>query len=155
MTKTLYLLRHAEAESAPPMGNDHSRPLSAAGRDAARRLQNFLAAHDHQPQQALVSDALRTLETARLAQIGNTTEESRLYLATAEDMMAMIQSADDALSSLMLVAHNPGIAELAQSLDTGEILSFRPGTLAIFHSTAPSWGLVSEENTRLEKIFAP
>lgn len=153
--KKLYLLRHAEADAGLPMGNDHTRILTAEGRNQARALRIFLDKNGGDPELALTSDAARTLETASIAAIGSVNKMPALYLASKEDLLTVIQSTDDSVSSLMIIAHNPSIAELAYSFDDREIFSFRPCTLAIYNTTADSWALISPANTKLENIFSP
>ena len=63
MTLTLILIRHAKSDWDDPRLTDHQRPLNARGRRAAPRVGAWIADMGLTPQQALVSDAMRTRET--------------------------------------------------------------------------------------------
>ena len=80
----LFLVRHAEAAPGEP---DELRPLTAAGRDAARALGERLAAE--QPDAVVSSPLLRARETAdliaRACKLDATTDERLAPGATARD----------------------------------------------------------------------
>lgn len=77
----------------------------------------YLVANGMVPQHVLCSSAVRTRET--LAALGvsvPTILTDKLYLASAGDMLGLLQQADDALSHVMIVGHNPGMHELVVRL---------------------------------------
>jgi len=119
--KHLILMRHA---SARPGQDDRERPLSPEGRSealASGRALQALAAHGFRPEQALVSPARRARETfagvrEALASLGAATEDDALYLASASRLLGRLQRLPDATAQVLLVGHNPGLAELAREL---------------------------------------
>jgi phosphohistidine phosphatase len=119
--KHLILMRHA---SARPGEEDRARPLSAAGQREAQQMGRALEAlgpRGFRPEQVLVSPALRALETlagAReaLRSIAGVEEDDALYLASAGRLLARLQQLPEPTAQLLLVGHNPGLAELAQLL---------------------------------------
>lgn len=166
--KTLYLLRHAEAVAGHGMSDsDHSRLLSIRGRFEARAVGEFLKAQGCLPDFVLSSDALRTLSTTRQvveALFGNEKSpvpakyDRRLYLAPQDALMADIQAVENDKMQLLVVGHNPGVAELGAWLagdQADKLEGFAPATLAIYQSTAEDWALVSPENTKLTNFFTP
>lgn len=166
--KTLYLLRHAEAEAGSSLqSGDHGRVLSPRGRAEGRDVGRFMKAHEMSPEFILASDSLRTMSTARLVAeevFGNVKSpvtsrfDRNLYLAPADALLEAIQGLEGQLDRLLLVAHNPGIMELALTLagdDMHTFEGFPPATLAVFDSTAEDWALMSPENTRLTAHFTP
>ena len=68
----------------------------------------------------LTSDAQRALRTATIVAkrlgVESMRVESQLYLATPERLLAVVGRQDASLSSLLVVAHNPGLTELANQL---------------------------------------
>ncbi|MDY0009144.1 MAG: histidine phosphatase family protein [Bdellovibrionales bacterium] len=166
--KTLYLLRHAEAEGgAGPADSDHARVLSAKGRAEGRDVGRFMKEKNMMPEFILASDALRTMSTARLvaeelfgdrkAPITSRFDRS-LYLAPADSLLAHVQAVTGKLDRLLLVAHNPGILEFAMHLGRADILDFEgfpPATLAVFESSAEDWALITPDNTHLAAQFTP
>lgn len=114
--RRITLLRHAKAVP-DERGDDHGRILAPQGRDAAVALGDWLRANDLLPELVLCSTAARTRETlAALNEILPTELHKNLYLASAGDMFALLQKADDAVRHIMVIGHNPGMHALAATL---------------------------------------
>lgn len=108
---TLILMRHAKSAWGDPMQDDHARPLNRRGREAAPRIGAWLRANGHAPARILCSDAARTRETcARLGFDRAPELRPDLYLAGAEIILRL---AAEGPSPLLVLGHNPGIAEAA------------------------------------------
>lgn len=109
----LILLRHTKSDWTDPAQADRDRPLNDRGRDAGARLGDWLRSRGHLPDAVLCSDAARTRETLDTLALTDARVEHRadLYLAEADTILtlARAQTAD----CLLVVAHNPGIAEAA------------------------------------------
>ncbi|MFN7114847.1 MAG: SixA phosphatase family protein [Alphaproteobacteria bacterium] len=166
--KTLYLLRHAEAEGGSSLADgDHGRVLSARGRAEGREVGRFMKERGMVPEFILASDALRTMSTARLVAeeiFGDRKSpvtsrfDRTLYLAPADALLGHVQDVTGKLDRLLLVAHNPGTMELALHLAGAEALAFDgfpPATLAVFETDADDWALMDAGNTRLAAHFTP
>ena len=134
--RLLFLLRHAKASRGSPTGEDHSRPLNQRGHDAAAAIGRWLAARPALiPQLALVSSAQRTRETwadiaAELPDTATARYEPALYLAEPQAILESIATAPNHVERLMVVAHNPGIHELARAL-VG-MIGARPAARLVF-----------------------
>ncbi len=127
--KTLILIRHAKSSWNEAGMSDFERSLNSRGEADApmmgERLRMRLA-HAQQPLDALLcSSARRADQTARLlaASLDFPADQidwqRDLYLAHPQTMLEIIRAQGDDISTLALVAHNPGITELAEKL-TGE-----------------------------------
>jgi phosphohistidine phosphatase len=118
--KTLYILRHAKSDQGDGSIDDHDRPVNARGRDAAPRMGTYLKAKGYKPALILCSTARRTVETCNLVRpaLGDMTVtfEEGLYLAEARTILDRVRRLDDAIGSVMVIAHNPGLEQLSQSL---------------------------------------
>lgn len=119
MTLRLILTRHAKSSWDNMALSDHERCLNDRGRRSATAIGGWLARNGYLPNQALVSDAMRTQETwARIAaQLPDAPapELSRsLYLASEDQMLSALRKASGAV--VMMIAHNPGSAFLAEGL---------------------------------------
>ena len=119
--KTLWLLRHAKASQGGDGLADRDRPLNARGRAAAARIGRHLAEREVRPELVLCSSALRTRETVELVADGLGAElpidyEDDLYLASERDLRHRLEQVPESVESVLLVGHNPGIAELALQL---------------------------------------
>jgi phosphohistidine phosphatase len=161
--KTLYLLRHANtAPAMPPAMSDYDRTLTALGVRQARTVGRFMLSNRMQPDFVLSSSAARTTQTAQIVmnilfgkeapEVANNFDKE-LYQAPDEKILTEIRKTAPAHRSLMVVAHNPGIAELAFML--GKIAHYEPGTLSIFTANCESWPDFSPRTAKLEKVFVP
>lgn len=119
MTLRLILVRHAKSSWDDPLQDDHDRILNARGRDAATQVGAWLTDRGYRPAEVLSSTARRTLETwERMAPaLGEGTVMRRdpgLYHASAEQMLEALNGC--AASPVLMLGHNPGIAEFAARL---------------------------------------
>lgn len=117
--KRLILTRHAKSSWDDPMTPDHDRPLNERGKAAAADLGQWLASRGYVPDKVLCSDAVRTRATfsgIAPALPGTPVLELKpaLYHAGPDVMLAVLQNAK--ADCVMLIGHNPGIAEFAERL---------------------------------------
>ncbi|WP_159591685.1 SixA phosphatase family protein [Chelativorans xinjiangense] len=120
--RELLLLRHAKSSWDELTRDDFDRPLSARGKAAAALMGREVAARGWVPDEALVSAALRTRQTWRLAvaEMGEgaprATRDKALYMASADRLLALIRKAPAGSCRLLLLGHNPGMEDLAAGL---------------------------------------
>lgn len=117
--KRLILTRHAKSAWDDPLVPDHDRPLNERGKAAAADLGQWLASRGYVPEKVLCSDAVRTRGTwSGLAPAlpGTPVLELKpaLYLAGPDVMLAVLQKAQ--ADVVMMIGHNPGIADFAAKL---------------------------------------
>jgi phosphohistidine phosphatase len=144
--RTLMLLRHAEAMPADGKIRDRDRPLSPRGQEEARKLGVYLARHRLLPQRALVSPAKRTRETWELLTpaLGSAITpnfDDRLYEASAQGILDVIQATATECMTLLVIGHNPGIHRAAVTLVAAGDLDAR----ARLQEGLPTSGLVTIE----------
>ncbi len=121
MPLRLILVRHAKSSWDDPLIGDHDRPLNKRGRKSAQALGKWLAANDYIPTEVVSSTARRTLETwagiaPSLPDGILVRRDPSLYHATSDMMLACLRNC--AGSSVLMLAHNPGIADFAHRLVT-------------------------------------
>ncbi len=117
--KRLILTRHAKSSWDDPLTPDHDRPLNDRGQAAAADLGQWLASRGYVPDEVLCSDAVRTRKTfsgIAPALPGTPVLELKpaLYHAGPDVMMAVLRHAT--ADTVMMIGHNPGIAEFAARL---------------------------------------
>ncbi|GLQ35025.1 phosphoglycerate mutase [Amylibacter marinus] len=117
--KKLILTRHAKSDWNNLNASDHERTLNPAGRSACGIIARWLIDQATLPKQVLCSDATRCVETWSYLEADlNTDIEANylrnLYNASADQISAQLKSASG--DCVMLLAHNPGIAEAASQL---------------------------------------
>lgn len=116
MPLRLILMRHAKSSWEDPRLDDFDRVLNGRGRRNAATMGAWLRENDYLPDQALVSTAARTRET--YAHVAKTLELTlakepvkALYLASEDRILQELRRAQG--RTVLLIAHNPGIAEFA------------------------------------------
>lgn len=119
MTLRLILTRHAKSSWDDPTMADHDRPLNARGQRAAGLIADWLTSRGLAPDEVLSSDAKRTVETwERMApHLGGAPQvqfKPALYNAGPDVMMAVLKHAK--AKTVLMIGHNPGIAEFATRL---------------------------------------
>jgi phosphohistidine phosphatase len=142
----LILFRHAKAEAEAASGDDFDRPLAERGLREARAMGAQMAALGFKPDLVLVSPALRTRETWDNAEPSLPGAEVRLepalYNADAGAIQALAEAAGAGRGTVVVIAHNPGLQELAvrlmregsspASLLARAMRRFPPAALAVF-----------------------
>ncbi len=118
--KRLYILRHGKSSWEDPTLADHERPLAKRGRRASKTIARHLRRESVTPELVLCSSAIRTLET--LERIDPELEgakvriETRIYEASAGELLALMRELADDVGSAMLIGHNPGLEYLIADL---------------------------------------
>jgi phosphohistidine phosphatase len=158
--KTLLLLRHAKSSWSNDSLADFDRPLNDRGQRDAPRMGRLLAQLDVIPDLIISSAANRAAATAeRVAQAAGYEGEIRrteeLYLADPDDYLAVAQSVEDKITSLMLVGHNPGLEELVGLL-SGHDEHLPTAALAAFRVDVNRWrDLAAGSNCQLIGVWRP
>ncbi|MDN4174690.1 histidine phosphatase family protein [Nocardioides sp. SOB77] len=122
-TRTLVVVRHAKAEADGP--TDSERRLAERGHGDAAAVGAWLAERGIVPDHALVSAAVRTVQTwddiadAAGWDLEPDVDET-LYAAGPETALDLVRAVPDDVRTLVVVGHNPTVATLAQLLDDGE-----------------------------------
>jgi phosphohistidine phosphatase len=162
--RRLIILRHAKAME-DDAGGDHARSLSPRGHEDAANLGLWLKQQSLGTPQVYCSTASRTRQTLGALQTDwPAILSDKLYLASAGEMLALVQQADDANHTIMLIAHNPGLHGLLAFL-TGQcataadedrlLLKFPTCALAVLEFSLPHWaGIAPKSGTLTTLRFA-
>lgn len=120
--KTLFLLRHAKSSWNYPGLRDVERPLNARGNRDAPAMGQWIKSHFPPPQLIISSHSVRTLATiSKVAHAmgikGKEVQtDENLFHASAARLRKVMKTVPNKEDSLMLVAHNPGVTDFANSL---------------------------------------
>jgi phosphohistidine phosphatase len=163
---TLFLLRHAKSDWADASMADHDRPLAPRGERAALAMGQYMRQRGLCPDLVLCSSARRACDTyelvaSRLDGAPDVLGERELYLAGPDALLARLRRVPGAIASVMLVAHNPDLQQLAQTLaGRGEEAllqavraGFPTGALAVM--AVPSWNKLAPGSGTLTLFRAP
>jgi phosphohistidine phosphatase len=166
----LLLLRHAKSSWDDAALPDRDRPLNKRGRRSAVTMRQAMHDLGLVPDVVLVSPARRTQETLAKLEPWDETPLiepiEALYLASAQELLAILRGVNETVRSVLLIGHNPGLHELAAMLtdtqrDTGPgemakrvAAGFPTGALAEFAIAGP-WHQLDAGSGRLMRFLAP
>ena len=142
--KSLYLLRHAKAESATLQFSDEDRALTTKGIDDAKKLARKLVKKDIEFDLILTSPAIRAITTAQI--ISNRLDhkqrflevDKKLYQADCTTLLTIASKLHKKIKSVMLVGHNPALEDFAAYM-TGESVSMQTCSLIEFTFELKDW----------------
>ena len=164
--RRLMLLRHAKSDW--PGGHDRNRPLSERGREAASKMGAYMARHALVPDLVVASPATRVNETLdhilpAFKSPPIIRQDERLYESGADTLLGVIKETPKVVHSLLLVGHNPGMAELASLLiAAGDVEArqqliekFPTAALAVIDFPLDDWGKLHPKAGRLDRFVLP
>ncbi len=167
--RTLLLYRHAKSSWEDWSLSDFDRPLNSRGQKAAPLMGAYLKKHNIVPDRILCSPALRTRQTLAHTDIDTIPKQEisfpkSLFHALDMTILQDIRQVDDLFDCTCVIAHNPGLHNLADFLaassqndENHQALTkkFPTAALAVFTTTASSWLLLSPENCKLQHFVTP
>jgi len=161
---TLFILRHAQADW-PQGTDDKDRPLGIEGLNQANMLADHMQKNDIKPDFILCSSANRTRQTLKPVldhwpEI-DVSYKDTLYLASAIDLFKEIQQVDNKYSSVLIIAHNPGIHSLVNSLighgKERDVLKVRTGynagCLSVLKCKTQNWETIELGDNELQNVI--
>lgn len=166
--KLISILRHAKSSWDDPQLDDVDRPLNMRGWATAKRLGREFERRGISVDQVLASPAVRVRET--LAGVGETFDlgapirfDQRLYLASADQLMAIVHDFPPQLGSPMLVGHNPGLEQLLAKLAGDDELGLRSkvahkfptGAFARVELNTGNWKMIEPGRGRIVELILP
>ena len=165
--RRLFLIRHAKAE--PHVGRgDYERRLTGRGRDDARRVAQALAARRMLPDLLVHSGAARARETAEIMAAAwrgkvELQEDDGLYDASLATLLDHTHALGQEHKHVGLVAHNPGLGELAAALtgsgakpDLRRLAAKYPtGAVAILDFPVQRWEEIERNSGTLALYLTP
>jgi len=163
--KRLVVVRHAKSSWDDPTVADHDRPLAPRGIKALRRLRDHLEGSTPTADLVLCSSSQRTRETLDgirpvLGDDAVIEIEPALYGASASELVARLRRIDEPVTSVILIGHNPGAAELVELLagpgawEQWHLDKFPTAAVATF-SLPGRWADLQSGSGVLEGVWTP
>ena len=157
MTRTLILLRHAKS-AWPADIADAARPLAARGLRDAPAVGRWLQANAPEIDQVVCSPADRAAQTWDLAAVEldatpPVRHDGRLYQASAQDLLGVIQELPGGASTVVLVGHNPGLEDILTLL-TGLAEPLKTSAIAVI-TTAWGWDRARSRSWTVKMLATP
>jgi phosphohistidine phosphatase len=167
MTHRIHLLRHLKSSWDEPGLPDHDRPLAPRGRRAGKLVCRYLRTTDVAPQLVLCSSALRAVQTWEAIQGAISADveveiTDELYGADAASLLRLLNGVSEAVPSVLVIGHNPGLEELAHALSgSGETAAldklaakYPTGALATLTLDGP-WDGLAPGGAHLDRFVVP
>jgi phosphohistidine phosphatase len=143
--KVILLLRHAKSGWGHPGLDDHDRPLNRRGERAAEAMADHIVRNAPRPDLILCSTATRTRQTLaplvhRLTSPAPPISlEKGLYLASEGTLLERLRALPEDVRAVLLIGHNEGIGELAETMATSGPLA----DLGALHDKFPTGALAT------------
>jgi phosphohistidine phosphatase len=157
---SLILFRHGKSDWDAPFANDHERPLTGRGREAARLMGQLLAHTQQVPDLAVSSSAQRARDTLQIAARAGRWKcpmriDSALYESPPADVLAWIRALEEKPELLLLTGHEPTWSGLAGRLVGKATLRVPTGAMLRIDFQQESWAEVEFESGELRWLVAP
>ncbi|MEZ5565801.1 MAG: histidine phosphatase family protein [Gammaproteobacteria bacterium] len=160
MQRQLTLLRHAKASWEQPSATvaelpDHDRPLNEQGERDAPIMGQRLRQRGARPTLFLTSPAVRARQTARIVarEIGFPQEflqrELDLYLATPEQILAVLARQESSFRDVIVCGHNPGLTDLANRLTGAGIDNIPTAGIVVIELPTHNWADIGQQRAEL------
>ncbi len=168
--KKIILMRHAKSSRADPTAEDIDRPLNARGRISAATMGAWLAEQDVHPDHVILSPARRSSETwdrlkTFIGRKGKAQAQAtkEAYMASPDQLLAILQKSPDAAETVFLIGHQPGIGALARKLANGSVPSncsrafreFPTAATAILTADIKEWSKLKYGKAEFNKFALP
>lgn len=164
----LWIIRHAKSSWTEAGQRDFDRGLNQRGERNGARMESYLASCEHPPTWLWCSSARRAVLTAAYVQRGFGIDPDcvqtldALYHADAWTLLDILQQTPDEVTSVALVAHNPGLTDLVNALAGNQVTDNLPTFgVARLRFAAPDTDVdngyrdLAFGAAQLEALFAP
>lgn len=154
-------MRHAHPQYGYGI-NDVDRPLTDEGRNVAADMAVYLQRNGFIPERILTSHAKRARETMYIVvdslgvESSKVTIHEKIYFGyTTDDMLSIIQSIEDEVSTLMIIGHNPDISVFAGNMSMEHGLTFPPAGVVVMTVNVDRWSSVEPRQATIVSYNSP
>lgn len=135
-------------------GSDFARPLSQIGIEEANNAGNVLAEKNIVVAQIISSAAVRAISTAKIVaeKLGYTREIEKnlgLYDKGIRYYKSVIETQDDSINTILLVAHNPAISYFVAELTGTEAIIMNTCEFIIIEFDIDHWEELEIQNGKI------
>lgn len=159
--KTLFLLRHGKSSWDDARLADEERPLTPKGIHDAGEVAGWLSRQGVKPGLIIASPAKRAYETALIVagRLDYPKEkirvEPKVYEGDYEELPDLLYGLDDALSSVMIVGHNPAITLFANLYVKPALGPMKTSAVAGISFRSETWSGIPLSHAKLEMLINP
>ena len=155
----IWIIRHAKSSWAERHQTDFERPLNRRGERDGITMVRWLGEQDAPAEWIWSSDAKRALATSSFIEQAfgqaKVVADHRLYLADPDTHLTVLKETPDALHSVALVAHNPGLTYLVNLLGATQVTDNLPTFGVARFSYDGQWADLEFGRATLENLVSP
>ena len=148
--KKLIIVRHAKSSWDFPELSDYDRPLNRRGKKNAPEMGKRLASRGILPDMIISSPAKRAAATAkRIAMeigysIKDIKKEPLFYHGSMNDIINVVKSSSNKISTLMIFGHNPDLTTVTNSLTGSDIYNIPTCGIAEIDFDISAWNEIEK-----------
>lgn len=156
--RRLLLIRHAKSSWKFPELDDHDRPLNARGRRNTELMSKRLQERGESLDVIISSTASRALDFAQAIRSAldiKLIANIELYNFSCGDLLQALCCIDNQYQRVAIVAHNPAITQVANSLTGNEIVNIPTSGIIALDCDIVSWGELAQKHYRMDYFDYP
>jgi phosphohistidine phosphatase len=148
--KQIFFLRHAKSSWKYPDLHDYDRPLNDRGKENAPKMGRKLKKLGVQPDLIISSPANRAVTTARIVcekieyPLHKLKLEDKIYMASARQLLNIIQELDDKYQQVMIIGHEPAFSQVIEILCKNRLEKFPTCAAIQISLQTQKWSEVKE-----------
>ena len=159
MNKKLIIVRHSKSSWKDLSLDDFNRPLNKRGKEDGPIISNYLSKKTNFIDFLHSSSSVRTFETSKFfterIKFGKVKYDDNLYHSSSESILNLIKNYSNEYSSVMLIAHNPGLTHLINQITNISLDNLPTTGLAEIHFSCNKWNEISSKNSNLIDLKFP
>ena len=159
MNKKLIIVRHSKSSWKDSSLDDFNRPLNKRGKEDGPIISNYLSKKTNFIDFLHSSSSVRTFETSKFfterIKFGKVKYDDNLYHSSSESILNLIKNYSNEYSSVMLIAHNPGLTHLINQITNISLDNLPTTGLAEIHFSCNKWNEISSKNSNLIDLKFP
>lgn len=153
--KTIYLIRHAKSSLGEIGMSDFDRPLNKRGKKDLPFMANRLKDFGIKPDLILSSTAKRAKITTKVVAetIGydeeNVLYKEALYDSSYTNYRYLLDSLDDTINSIFIIAHNPTLTDVGEKLSGAILTNIPTCSIVAIEFDVESFKDITEESGKI------
>ena len=159
MNKKLIIVRHSKSSWKDSSLDDFNRPLNKRGKEDGTIISNYLSKKTNFIDFLHSSSSVRTFETSKFfterIKFGKVKYDDSLYHSSSGSILNLIKNYSNEYSSVMLIAHNPGLTHLINQITNISLDNLPTTGLAEIHFSCNKWNEISSKNSNLIDLKFP
>lgn len=161
--RELFLIRHAKTNWDETDENGQ-HPLSQKGKKQAYRLGEWMKSKNILPDAVFMSSDIRAIQTFRRLKLNSSStyseKNSSLVEASIFDLVHFLASIPEQYKKVAVIAHDPGLEDLVEYLESGEQCTNKDSCLfpaaSLAHFVMPhSWQSLPQNSAKLLQLIRP